>query len=50
MNFIPIALKFVLVEFVLVETIQVGDPLYWIYPTELDVSNLAPDFIQMKYQ
>ncbi len=27
-NFIPIALKFVLVEFVLVETVLVGDPLY----------------------
>ena len=28
-NFIPIALKFVLVEFILVETILVGDPLYY---------------------
>ena len=29
-NFIPIALKIVLVEFVLVETVLVvGDPLYW---------------------
>jgi hypothetical protein len=27
-NFIPIALKIVLVEFVLVETVLVGDPLY----------------------
>ena len=27
-NFIPIALKFVLVEIVLVETVLVGDPLY----------------------
>ena len=27
MNFIPIALKFVLVEFVLLETVLVGDPL-----------------------
>ena len=27
-NFIPIALKFVLVEFVLVETVLLGDPLY----------------------
>ena len=28
MNFIPIALKIVQVEFVLVETVLVGDPLY----------------------
>ena len=28
-NFIPGALKFVLVEFVLVETVLVGDPLYY---------------------
>ena len=27
-NFIPIVLKIVLVEFVLVETVLVGDPLY----------------------
>ena len=27
-NFIPIAIKIVLVEFVLVETVLVGDPLY----------------------
>ena len=27
-NFIPMALKFVLVEIVLVETVLVGDPLY----------------------
>ena len=33
MNFIPVELKIVLVEFVLVETVLVGDPLY------LDKSN-----------
>ena len=32
MNFIPIALKFVLVEFILVETVLVGDPLYFFGP------------------
>ena len=30
-NFIPIALKSVLVEFVLVETVQDGDPLYCLF-------------------
>ena len=30
-NFIPIALKIVLVEFVLVETVLVGDPLYFTF-------------------
>ena len=30
-NFIPIALKTVQVEFVLVETVLVGDPLYRLY-------------------
>ena len=28
-NFIPIAIKFVQVEFLLVEIVLVGDPLYW---------------------
>ena len=38
-NFIPIALKFVLVEFVLVKTVLVGDPLYMIFDINLKSSH-----------
>ena len=30
-NFIPMAIRFVLLEILLVETVQVGDPLYLFY-------------------
>ena len=45
MNFIPISLKFMLVEIVLVETVLVGDPLYKFSYNKLDprVYFIAPN-------
>ena len=40
-NFIPIALKFLLVEIVLVETVLVGDPLYRIWNCGKNLSQVS---------